>query len=170
MTNIPKDIVVIQRSKRKHSIVFRFWRRLFLLFFVMTLGLFLIYTLTGGLLIGWELLCVGASVSMFPALLYSFLNKGSLADVVYVDFIKQEISVIHYTLYGRQQKTIIPFEGMTWDVYYGNSTLDKLRIFPKNGKRVVICVGTLGWTFEDSELLKSVLSRIVERKHGIFRM
>ena len=140
-----------------------------MLFFVMTLGIFLFYTLTGGVLIAWEPLCVGASVSMFFSLFYSFLNKGSLADVVYVDFIKQEISVIHYTLAGRQLKTIIPFEGMTWDVYYGNSYLDKLRIFPKNGKRVVICEGTLGWTFEDSKLLKSVLSRIVERKHGIFR-
>lgn len=135
----------------------------------MTLGIFLISTLTGGVLIGWEPLCGGASVSMFFSLFYSFLNKGSLADVVYVDFIKQEISVIHYTLDGRQLKTIIPFEGMTWDVYWGNSSLDKLRIFPKNGKRVVICEGTLGWTIEDIELLKSVLSRIVERKHGIFR-
>lgn len=168
MTNIPQDIVVIQRSKREHSIVFLFWRRMFLTFCIATLCVFLLGILMR-VLVDLTFFCVAGFYSTIIPLIYSFVNKGSLADIVYVDFTKQEICVVHYTLGKRQLKTIIPFEGMTWDVYYGWGHYGKVRIFPKNGKRMVICEGTLGWTDGDSTLLESMLSRIVERKHGIFR-
>ena len=82
--------------------------------------------------LSYVLACGGFGLFMAP--FYSFLNKGSLADVVYVDYIKQEIRVIHYTIGNRQLKTVIPFEGMRWDVVWGGKSLDRLRIFPKAEK------------------------------------
>ena len=90
--------------------------------------------------------------------------------MVYVDYIKQEIRINHYTIGNRQLKTVIPFEGMTWDVLNGGRSLDRVRIFPKNGKRIVICEGGLGWTWEDIGQLKSALTKVVGREHGFGRI
>lgn len=100
-----------------------------------------------------------ASYSIF----YSFFNKGSLVDVVYVDYIKQEIRVNYFTLWNSPRKVVIPFEGMTWSILPGGLSLNRLRIFLKSGKRIVICDGGLGWS--DIEQLKSALSKIVEEEH-----
>ena len=76
-------------------------------------------------LLGNVLTCGGVGLLMTP--FYSFLNKGSLADVV-----------------------------------WGGKSLDRLRIFPKSGKRIVICKGGLGWTWEDIGQLESALTKVVE--------
>lgn len=170
MADYPQYVRVIKRSKRKHSIVFRFWIRFIPLFLFFAGVPFLVSIImdVGKHFLGYVLACGGFGLFMAP--FYSFLNKGSLADVVYVDYIKQEIRVIHYTIGNRQLKTVIPFEGMRWDVYWGGKSLDRLRIFPKSGKRIVICKGGLGWTWEDIGQLESALTKVVEREHGFGRI
>ena len=170
MADYPQYVRVIKRSKRKHSIVFRFWIRFIplFLFFAGVPFLVSIFMDGGKHLLGNVLTCGGVGLLMTP--FYSFHNKRSLADVVYVDYIKQEIRVTHYTLGNRQLKTVIPFEGMTWGVVWGGRSLDRLRIFSQDGKKIVICEGGLGWTLGDFEHLKSALTKVVEPEHGFGRI
>ncbi len=170
MAEYPQYVRVIKRSKRKHSIVFRFWIR-FIPLFLMFAGvpfLVCIFLDGGKNFLSYVLACGGFGLFMAP--FYSFLNKGSLADVVYVDYIKQEIRANHYTIGNRQLKTVIPFEGMTWEVVWGGRSLDRLRIFSQDGKKIVICEGGLGWTWNDFGQLKSALTKVVEREHGFGRI
>lgn len=99
--------------------------------------------------------------SVIWALWWVSLNSGSLVETVHLDSTKQEIRVLRYTLWGRQRMVRIPFEGFTWEMYRPGKFLDRLRLFPLAGKKIVICVGGLtGWTDEEIYALKAALSEI----------
>ncbi len=100
--------------------------------------------------------------SVIWALLWVSFNSGSIVETVHIDFVKQEIRVLRYTLWGRQRLVKIPFEGFYWEMYRPGRLLDRLRLFPLAGKKIVICEGGLtGWTDEDFDALKEALSEIV---------
>ncbi len=102
-----------------------------------------------------------ACFSTFLGLFWVAFNTGSLVETVHIDYVKQEIRVLRYTLWGRQRMVKIPFEGFTWEMYRPGKFLNRLRLFPLAGKKIVICVGGLtGWTDEDIYALKAALSEI----------
>lgn len=106
-------------------------------------------------------LLVFACFSVFLGLFWVSFSTGSLVETVHIDYVKQEIRVLRYTLWGRQRMVRIPFEGFTWEMYRPGKFLDRLRLFPLAGKKIVICVGGLtGWTDEDIDALKAALSEI----------
>ena len=172
----PNYVRTIRRSKRKHSIVASFYIR-FLWIIALCIGvmggggivLAMIDKGTTDIFVsygnwsGYFLLI--AFISVLGSVWYSILNKGSLVDTIKVDYIKQEIRVLYYTLSNQQRQVTIPFEGMTWNILPGGRSRDRIRIFPKEGERIVVCIDTLGWTFEDFEQLRSALSRITEEGH-----
>ena len=160
----PRYVRTIRRSKRKLSIVSRWYLRLAIITF------FLVSLFEKGLMPSFFKEPLVYFISLGIALYYSLINKGSLVESVSVDYLRQEIRVVHFTLLNRQHKVVVPFEGMSWSVLPGGRSLDRLRIFPKQGNRIVICEGGLGWTGEDFGRLESALSRIVEREQWLLKM
>jgi len=96
------------------------------------------------------------------SLYYSLINKGSLVEEVTVEYAKQEVRVLHYTLFNQEHKTVVPFEGLSWSILPGGQSLDRFRIIPKEGPRIIICEGGLGWKSEDIERLSLALSKVVD--------
>lgn len=163
------SVITIQRSKRKYSIVARFYIRFLLIAFGLmgfSVGVFAFFAIRDGKssLIATALPLL-SGMSVLGSAWYSFLNKGSLVDMIKIDYIKQEINILRYTLLGQQREETISFEGVKWNIMPGGRSKDRLRIFPQNGKRVVICEDTLGWTYEDINKLRSALSVIVKEGH-----
>lgn len=166
------SVITIRRSKRKYSIVAAFCLRFLLIvagllgFYV---GLFAFFAIMDG---KWSLIATAlpllSGISVLGSAWYSMLNKGSLVDTIKIDYIKQEINVLRYTLINEQREVTIPFEGMKWNILPGGSSKDRLRIFPQNGKRVVICEDTLGWTYDDIKKLRSALSIIIKEEHWTY--
>ena len=102
-----------------------------------------------------------ACFSVFLGLFWVSFNSGSLVETVHVDYVKQEIRVLRYTLWGRQRMVKISFEGFYWEMYRPGRFLDRIRLFPLADKKIVICEGGLtGWTGEDFNALKAALSEI----------
>lgn len=165
----PRYVRTIRRSKRKLSIVSRWYLRLAITTFIILVGFFLVSLFDKGLMSSLFKRPLVYLISLGIALYYSLINKGSLVESVSVDYLRQEIRVVHSTLLNRQHKVVVPFEGMSWSVLPGGRSLDRLRIFPKQGDRIVICEGGLGWTGEDVDQLESALSRIVEREHWLLK-
>ncbi|MBO7586842.1 MAG: hypothetical protein J6T13_06655 [Bacteroidales bacterium] len=165
----PNDVRTIRRSKRKLSIVSRWYLRLAIITFIVLAGFFLVSLFDKGVMLSLFKGPLVYLISLGFALYYSLINKGSLVESVSFDYLRLEIRVVHFTLLNRQHKVVIPFEGMSWSVLPGGFSLDRLRIFPKQGDRIVICEGGLGWTGEDVERLESALSRIVEREHWLLK-
>ncbi len=163
------SVITIRRSKRKYSIVARFYLRFLLIvagllgFYV---GLFAFFAIKDG---KWSLIATAfpllSGISVLGSAWYSFLNKGSLVDMIKIDYIKQEINILRYTLLGQQREETISFEGVKWNIMPGGRSKDRLRIFPQDGTRVVVCEGTLGWTYDDFQNLRSALSVIVKECH-----
>lgn len=104
-----------------------------------------------------------ASLGLFFALTFGFGNSGSLVETVHIDYVKQEIRILRYTYLGRLRLVNIPFEGFSWEIWANQMfCLDRLMIFPIEGKRVAICKGGLsGWTKDDIMGLTEALSEIV---------
>ena len=165
----PRYVRTIRRSKRKLSIVSRWYLRLAIITFIILVGLFLVSLFDKGSMLSLFKRPLVYLISMGIALYYSLINKGSLVESVSFDYLRKEIRVVHFTLLNRQHKVVIPFEGMSWSVLPGGRSLDRLRIFPKQGDRIVICEGGLGWTGEDVDRLESALSRIVEREPWLLK-
>lgn len=166
----PRYVRTIRRSKRKLSIVSRWYLRLAIITFIFLVGLFLVFLFDKGSMLSLFKRPFPYLISLGIALYYSLINKGSLVESVSVDYLRQEIRVVHFTLLNRQHKVVVPFEGMSWSVLPGGRSLDRLRIFPKQGNRIVICEGGLGWTGEDVGRLESALSRIVELEQWLLKM
>lgn len=163
------SVITIRRSKRKYSIVAAFYLRFLLIvagLLAFGVGVFAFFAIKDG---KWYLIATAlpllSGMSVFGSAWYSFLNKGSLVDTIKIDYIKQEINVLRYTLINEQREVTIPFEGIKWNFLPVGRSKDRLRIFPQNGKRIVICEDTLGWTCEDISELKSALSVIVKEVH-----
>lgn len=159
----PNENLTIRRSKRRISIVLWWYLRLMWLFAGMMLILACIGCFTNGGITLVEIMPVYGGISVWFALFYSFINKGSLVETVHIDYIQQEIRVLRYSLWGRQFKVVIPFKGFTWDELPGGNSPYRLRLFPLADNRIVICEGSLGWTGDDCVRLKEALSEIVEK-------
>ncbi len=163
------SVITIRRSKRKYSIVARFYLRFLLIvagLLGFSVGVFAFFAIWDGKssLIATALPLL-SGMSVLGSAWYSFLNKGSLVDMIKIDYIKQEINVLRYALLGQQHEVTVPFEGMKWNILPGGRSKDRLRIFPQDGTRVVVCEGTLGWTYDDFQNLRSALSVIVKECH-----
>lgn len=164
----PNKSITIRRSKRRFTIVQWWYLRVLGIFAGMMLMFALITvfdpventTFTEDF---FEKSSIYSVASLFASLFYSFINKGSLVETVHIDYIKQEIRVLRYTLWGRQRKVVISFKGFSWDVLPGGKSPDRLRLFPLASDRIVICEGTLGWTGDDCDCLKEALSDIVDK-------
>lgn len=157
-----KNNQTFRRSRHGLSPAVMFYVRwmvlsLFLMLLIVIINLFSGYDvdhLFGGLLFF-------ACFSVFWGLFWVSFSTGSLVETVHIDYVKQEIRVLRYTLWGRQRMVRIPFEGFTWEMYRPGKFLDRLRLFPLAGKKIVICQGGLtGWTDEDIDALKAALSEI----------
>jgi hypothetical protein len=156
----PQNIRTIRRSKRRFPVVVRFYLRIVWLFSAIFLIESVIFLLSETFHFFLDNLLFVFLFAFCFALFLSILGKGSLVETVCIDYIKREIRVLQYNLLYHQHKIVIPFEGFSWDVMNGGRGPDRLRMFQPNGKRVVICEGVLGWTFEDFLRLKSELSMV----------
>lgn len=86
------SVITIRRSKRKYSIVARFYLRFLLIvagllgFYV---GLFAFFAIWDG---KWSLIATAlpllSGMSVLGSAWYSMLNKGSLVDTIKIDYIK----------------------------------------------------------------------------------
>lgn len=171
----PNYVRTIRRSKRKHSIVDSFYIRFLWIIAIGFGGIGGISIICGIIDEGlpnffsyWNWLRFFWLIFLISVLLsawYSILNKGSLVDTIKIDYNKQEIRVLYYSLFNRKRQVTLPFEGMEWNVLPGGYSSNRIRIFPKEGKRIVVCEGTLGWTYEDYNQLRSALSKITEEGH-----
>ena len=158
-----KDGQTFRRSKHDLNPAVMFYVRLMLFFLFMMLFSVIIYLFCEYDIDHlFDILPCCACFLLFWALLWVSLNSGSLVETVHIDYAKQEIRVLRYTLLGRQRLVKIPFEGFYWEKYRSGSLLYRLRLSPLAGKKIVICEGGLtGWTDDDIDALKSALSEIV---------
>ena len=92
----PRYVRTIRRSKRKLSIVSRWYLRLAIITFIILVGLFLV-----------SLFDKGSMLSFFKrpfpyliALYYSLINKGSLVESVSVDYLRREICIQYVSRLG----------------------------------------------------------------------
>jgi len=157
----PQYVRTIRRSKRKYSVVVRFYLRTVWLFIALFLMESAIFLFSESFHFFLDHLLTVFLFAFCGTLLFAFVGKGSLVETVYVDYKKREIRVLRYDLLKRQYKIVIPFEGFSWDVKRGGRAPDRLRMFQSDGRRVVVCEGVLGWTFEDFQRLRSALSTVV---------
>lgn len=159
----PQYVRVIRRSQRKYSVVARFYLRIVWLFSVLFLMETAIFLISGPVHFLIENMLFVFIFAISFALFISFVSKGSLVEYVYVDYKKMEIRVLRYDIMKRPIKDVISFEGFSWDVLNGGRGPDRLRMFRPDGKRIVVCEGVLGWTFDDFLHLRSALSKVAEQ-------
>jgi len=164
-----KNNQTFRRSRHAFNPAVMFYIRMAVLFF----GLMLI-TVVGSLLCGVDIdriierLPLPVVIFASYALLWVSTNTGSLVETVHVDYEKQEIRVLRYTLLGRQRLSKIPFEGFYWENISSGRLLERLRLLPLSGEQIVICKGGLtGWTDDDFDALEASLSEIVSEDYWI---
>ena len=159
----PNKVITICRSKHEISVLGRFYIA-FGLYFAgfMVIAALVVFFCDGMKALNDHIpFVLGMGFAM--SLLFSLGHKGSLVETVCVDYTKQEIRVLRYDLLSHQHNAAIPFKGFSWDVMSSGRYPARIRLFPLEGKRIVICKGELGWTFEDCLKLELVLSEIVEK-------
>lgn len=163
VTEIAQGVRQFSRSKNRHPVLFYYYRNV-ALFFV---GYFMVAMLT--LLIYGTNRDVMGKVMVIDLLFVAFLtgcfawqSKGSLVESVTIDNPRQELRVVHYRSTGTRCERTIPFEGFRWDVLSARDG-NRLRLFPREGRRIVVVEGYLGWRYEDfAELVTAMHS--FERK------
>ena len=82
---------------------------------------------------------------------------------VTIDNPRQEIRIVHYRLSGVSCERAIPFEGFRWDVKFARDG-NRLRMYPCEGKRVVVVEGWLGWTYEDFAEIVNAMHQFTKKK------
>jgi len=105
----------------------------------------------------------GLSVSACISIFASWVGKGSLVESVVIDYPQREIRVTHYKLPSTLCERNLSFDVLKWDVMNGGRSWDRLRLKPKEGKKVVICMMHLGWKFDDCWALMDALSLITPK-------
>lgn len=172
-TEISHDVWRYGRSKNRHSVLFYYYRYALLVFvgfIVMCLVMLLIDD-------GWSayhgeyfvrfmlrLLFISACFSIF----FSWIGKGSLVESVVIDYPQREIRVTHYRLPSTLCERKLSFDGFRWDVLNGGNGWDRLRLKPKDGKKIVICMMHLGWKFDDYLELMEALSVITPKEKRLY--
>ena len=157
------------RSKNKHSVLFYYYRYA-VLTFVEVIVVFLVIEVISD---GWEALnrlsydIIFMRIAPLAAAIYtlfiSWVGKGSLVETVTIDYQQKEIRVTHYRLPFTLCERKLSFDGLKWDVLNGGRGWDRLRLKPKEGKRVVICMDHLGWKIDDCWALMGALSVITPK-------
>lgn len=163
-TEISHGVWQFSRSKNRHSVLFYYYRNV-VLFYV---SFYLAVTLLS-LIYGADRDAVGTV--MLVALLYVFfftgcfawMSKGSLVESVTIDNPRQEMRVVHYQLTGVRCERIIPFEGFMWDVLSARDG-NRLRLFPREGRRIVVVEGYLGWRYEDFAEIVIAMHQFTKKK------
>ena len=169
VNDFSQGTVTFCRSKHKLSIVAWWYLRLLLMSIVLSLFLFVVeFFFDDQYGQSTALVWIAIIVSSFVALCYSLINKGSLVDKITIDHQKQEIRVQRYNMFKRERRVTIPFDGFSWNVLKGGRSQDRLRLFPKTGRRIIICEDSLGWTQKDCDRLKKALEKITPREIILF--
>ena len=167
-TEISHGVWQFRRSKNRHSVLFYFYRYALLTF----VGFMVVVLLIEVISDGWEAL-IGLFYDRFmrialpAAAIYTlfvlWVGKGSLVESVVIDYPQREIRVTHYRLPSTLCERKLSFDGLKWDVLNGGRGWDRLRLKPKEGKKVVICMMHLGWKFDDCWALMDALSLITPK-------
>ena len=167
-TEISHGVWQFSRSKNRHSVLFYFYRYALLTF----VGFMVVVLLIEVISDGWEAL-IGLFYDRFmrialpAAAIYTlfvlWVGKGSLVESVVIDYPQREIRVTHYRLPSTLCERKLSFDGLKWDVLNGSRGWDRLRLKPKEGKKVVICMMHLGWKFDDCWALMDALSLITPK-------
>ena len=167
-TEISHGVWQFSRSKNRHSVLFYFYRYALLTF----VGFMVVVLLIEVISDGWEAL-IGLFYDRFmrialpAAAIYTlfvlWVGKGSLVESVVIDYPQREIRVTHYRLPSTLCERKLSVDGLKWDVLNGGRGWDRLRLKPKEGKKVVICMMHLGWKFDDCWALMDALSLITPK-------
>ena len=167
-TEISHGVWQFSRSKNRHSVLFYYYRYALLTF----VGFMVVVLLIEVISDGWEAL-IGLFYDRFmrialPAvaiytLFVLWVGKGSLVESVVIDYPQREIRVTHYRLPSTLCERKLSFDGLKWDVLNGGRGWDRLRLKPKEGKKVVICMMHLGWKFDDCWALMEALTVITPK-------
>jgi hypothetical protein len=167
-TEISHGVWQFSRSKNRHSVLFYFYRYALLTF----VGFMVVVLLIEVISDGWEAL-IGLFYDRFmrialpAAAIYTlfdvWVGKGSLVESVTIDYQQKEIRVTHYRLPFTLCERKLSFDGFKWDVLNGGRAWDRLRLKPKEGKKVVICMMHLGWKIDDCWALMGALSVITPK-------
>ena len=96
----PRYVRTIRRSKRKLSIVSRWYLRLAIITFIILVGLFLVSLFDKGSMLSFFKRPFPYLISLSIALYYSLINKGSLVESVSVDYLRREICIQYVSRLG----------------------------------------------------------------------
>lgn len=131
--------VTFCRSKRKLSIVARWYLRLLWTFIFVSLALYVsIFFIDGRFVYDSTCIWIAIILSSAIALADSLCKKGSLVDTITIDHQKQEIRVQCYNQFKRERRVTIPFDGFSWNVQTGGTDASRIRLFPKTGRRIIL--------------------------------
>ena len=156
------DIQRIIRSKNQHTALYYFNRSFSPVFLVVVVVLLLLsinsFCRESSDFLDIALIILDVSVCYLVGDV--LVNKGSLVEEVAIDRSRREIQVIHYRLWGQRCERKIPFDGFSWSVSRDKYDGDRVRIYPKQGRRIVVVENKLGWNTNDVKNLIDALSQI----------
>ena len=162
-TEISHDVWQYSRSKNRHSVLFYYYRIVVLFFVCFSVASVLPTVILSGY--DWNTIGVVAPLFMFFfTFCFAWTIKGSLVESVTIDNPRQEIRIVHYRLSGVSSERAIPFEGFRWNVLFARDG-NRLRMYPYEGKRIVVVEGRLGWTYEDYSELVSAMHRFEKKEN-----
>ena len=164
-----QEPIQIARSKNRHSILFCYYRSVLLEFCGgIALMVLIPFIDRGWDAVRWEhwggymsvvLLCIG-----FFTFCYAWNGKGNLVESLTIDFEERIVLVSHYRLPATKCQSRLPLDGLTWDVRRSARGVDRLRLKPREGKRMVICIDHLGWTYDDCYNLMVILDNLKNKE------
>ena len=161
-TEISHDVWQYSRSKNRHSVLFYYYRIVVLFFVCFSVASVLPTVILSGY--DWNTIGVVAPLFMFFfTFCFAWAIKGSLVESVTIDNPRQEIRIVHYRLSGVSCERAIPFEGFRWNVLFARDG-NRLRMYPCEGKRVVVVEGRLGWTYEDFAEIVNAMHQFTKTK------
>ncbi|MBQ6684386.1 MAG: hypothetical protein IJM74_09820 [Bacteroidales bacterium] len=161
-TEISHDVWQYSRSKNRHSVLFYYYRIVVLFFVCFSVASVLPTVILSGY--DWNTIGVVAPLFMFFfTFCFAWAIKGSLVESVTIDNPRQEIRIVHYRLSGVSCERAIPFEGFRWNVLFARDG-NRLRMYPCEGKRVVVVEGRLGWTYEDFAEIVNAMHQFTKKK------
>lgn len=161
-TEISHDVWQYGRSKNRHSVLYYYYRIVVLFFVCFSVASVLPTVILSGY--DWNTIGVVAPLFMFFfTFCFAWTIKGSLVESVTIDNPRQEIRIVHYRLSEVSCERAIPFEGFRWDVKFARDG-NRLRMYPCEGKRVVVVEGWLGWTYEDFAEIVNAMHQFTKKK------
>lgn len=163
-TEISHRVWQYSRSKNRHSVLFYYYRNvvLFFVFFFLAATLPPLIYGADGAAVGKVILAALLYVFFFTGC-FAWMSKGSLVESVTIDNPRQEICVVHYQVSGVRCERIIPFKGFMWDVLSARDG-NRLRLFPREGRRIVVVEGYMGWSYADFAEIVTAMHQFTKKK------